>query len=408
MEDTDVSLQKLGAQTVSSCCVFCKVPFKDMVLRVGRRYEVKVLHCLHSACGRCLEEILTTGQEVLCPVCDHRIKEQDYHKYLCNFAENQTLDYRAAGFTSTPLITCDECVDAGPAVQYCARCVRRLCAECAEHHGRSRASASHVLTELTAMAEAAEAAEAAKAAKAEAKELTEDSQRSSRSSSLSLHRLPLCASHRRELEFFCEDCSMMCCRECIRESHETHVYKLPSGSLVERQRQGLSDNAQQLQSLFSSLQERRRTLSENLHSCEAELAKALQNIRHLEGQVKEALQQRRIQMLDEVKVFRDQQRESHEARRASLASQLLTRPGGWSSMLDQFSSNVVLTNCAQSRWRAIDFLEKVLARGTNCEVLLLTGCLTCLEFFHWGHFHHMLLSRHVYMCISCAITHSFQ
>lgn len=144
----------------------------------------------------------------------------------------------------------------------------------------------------------------------------------------------------------------MCCRECIRESHETHVYKLPSGSLVERQRQGLSDNAQQLQSLFSSLQERRRTLSENLHSCEAELAKALQNIRHLEGQVKEALQQRRIQMLDEVKVFRDQQRESHEARRASLASQLLTR------------------------WRAIDFLEKVLARGTNCEVLLLTGYIS--------------------------------
>ena len=118
---------------------------------------------------------------------------------------------------------------------------------------------------------------------------------------------------------------MMCCRECIRESHETHVYKLPSGSLVERQRQGLSENAQQLQGLFFSLQERRKTLSENLHGCEAELAKALQNIRHLEGQVKEALQQRRIEMLDEVKAFRDQQRESHEARRASLASQLLTR-----------------------------------------------------------------------------------
>ena len=323
--------QELGAQTAtSSCCVFCKVPFKDMVLRAGRRYEVKVLHCLHSACGRCLEDILKTGQEPLCPFCDHRMKEPDYHKYLCNFAENQTLDYRAVGSGAAPLITCDECVDACPAVQYCTECVRRLCVECSEHHRRSRASAFHTQTALEAMALKHE--------------------HSSERSKHALHRAAMCASHpNRELEFFCETCSVMCCRECIRERHETHIYKLPSGALVERQRRELSEHAQQLRSLGASLQERHQRLTEGIRGFEAELAVSLQNIHGMEAQVKEALQERRRQMLGEVEAFHAQQQEAHEARRASVASTMLTR------------------------WRAIDFLEKVLARGTNCEVLLLTG-----------------------------------
>ena len=88
------------------------------------RLFLQVLHCLHSSCGRCLEEILKKGrgrdidrptwgfrsltlpykptysmarpweerrgeerfpgQEALCPVCGHRIKEQDYHKRLAS------------------------------------------------------------------------------------------------------------------------------------------------------------------------------------------------------------------------------------------------------------------------------------------------------------------------------------
>ena len=68
-----------------------------------------------------------------------------------------------------------------------------------------------------------------------------------------------------------------------------------------------------------------------------------------------ALEERRRQMLDEVESFRARQQASYEERRASLASTMLTR------------------------WRAIDFLEKVLARGTNCEVLLLTGYISAQQ-----------------------------
>ena len=114
----------------------------------------------------------------------------NYNKFLCHFAENQSLDFRAVG-SSADCISCDECIDADPAILYCTQCVKRLCAECSEHHRRSKASASHSLTKL--------------------KEQQEHS----------LHRAAMCASHHRELEFFCESCNVMCCRDCITAEHET-------------------------------------------------------------------------------------------------------------------------------------------------------------------------------------------
>ena len=219
--DADVSelgafvQERLGTQMgATSSCAFCKVPFKEMVLSSESRGEVKVLACLHLACGRCLQGILRKGQEALCPICDAQIKEQNYSKFLCHFAENQRLDFRAVSDTTSIAICCDECVEAGPAVQYCAQCVRRLCLECSEHHRRSKASASHALTTL--------------------KEQQEHS----------LHRAATCSGHpHMELEFFCEDCDVMCCRNCIQEEHETHVYKLPSSGLLEKQRKAWWKNS---------------------------------------------------------------------------------------------------------------------------------------------------------------------
>ena len=55
-----------------------EVPFKDMAHFTGNRREVKVLDCLHLACGRCLQAILQTDskeERPLCPLCDSQIKE---------------------------------------------------------------------------------------------------------------------------------------------------------------------------------------------------------------------------------------------------------------------------------------------------------------------------------------------
>ena len=154
-------------------------------------------------------------------------------------------------------------------------CVKRLCVECREHHQRAKATAAHAITKL--------------------EEQPEDS----------LHRAALCAIHpHRELEFFCESCSVMCCRDCIRAEHETHVYKLPSRGLVEKQRQVLQEHMAHLRSMGSALQERHQQVSNNIKGLEDEVLTSMQSIRHMEGQVKEALGERRKQMLDEVESFR--------------------------------------------------------------------------------------------------------
>eukprot|EP00931_Biecheleriopsis_adriatica_P059467 TRINITY_DN35587_c0_g1_i1.p1 TRINITY_DN35587_c0_g1~~TRINITY_DN35587_c0_g1_i1.p1 ORF type:complete len:927 (+),score=206.42 TRINITY_DN35587_c0_g1_i1:47-2827(+) len=321
--------QELGSQVAAatSSCVICKVPFKEISLMAGEKYEVKVLRCLHSVCGMCLQDSLSKGKGLTCSLCDARFEEENYDKYLCNFVENQRLDHRAVEASlqspEAQFFKCDECIDALPAVHYCVQCARRLCVECGDHHKRSKTTAGHPLCALSDTGK----------------------QKAHR-----LHRVALCPVHANcELEFFCETCSVMCCRVCIREGHENHTYKLPSEGLVVKQRQQLQDHVQQLRNLGVALQERHQQLTNNIEDFEKKLNASSQNILHLEQQVKAALNDRRIQMLKEVETFRESQQEEYEAQRATLASSMLTR------------------------WRAIDFLEKVLTRGTNCEVLLLTG-----------------------------------
>jgi len=321
---------------VNDCCVFCKVPFKDMNLMsldTGKKIEVKVLHCLHSACGLCLQDTLKTGLEVACPCCDSRAEGQNYNKYLCNFAVNQSLDYRAVEASrdrpEEKFISCDECIEGLSAVWYCTDCVRRLCQECGEHHSRSKSSALHSMTVL--------------------KEICPSQEKK-------FHRTALCPLHPdQQLEFFCEACNCMCCRECIHENHETHPYKLPSGGIVDRQRQALQEHIQHLLALGAQLQERHQKLTLTIEQFSREQDASAQNIKQLEAEVKHALEERKQVMLAEVEDFMSRQRDAYEVQRASLATTMLTR------------------------WRAIDFLEKVLTRGTNCEVLLLTGYISAQQ-----------------------------
>mmetsp|Transcript_23496 Transcript_23496/g.51407 ORF Transcript_23496/g.51407 Transcript_23496/m.51407 type:complete len:152 (+) Transcript_23496:189-644(+) len=95
---------------VGLSCVFCKVAFTNSRLTRAGKCEIKILHCLHSACGPCLEEFLGDQQEVMCPICDARTGEQNYNKYLCNFAVHQGIDHRA--IEEERVIACDVCLEA--------------------------------------------------------------------------------------------------------------------------------------------------------------------------------------------------------------------------------------------------------------------------------------------------------
>lgn len=82
--------QELGVDwQAAESCVFCRVAFKDSRLTRSGKHEIKVLQCLHSSCGSCLEESLRNSDEVKCPICDARNEQRSYHKYMCNFAVHQ-------------------------------------------------------------------------------------------------------------------------------------------------------------------------------------------------------------------------------------------------------------------------------------------------------------------------------
>ena len=324
----DFVTRELGLdKSEAASCVFCKMsfggPFPNSSFRANKdgKCEVKLLHCLHSACGSCLEESLRENTEVLCPMCDSSTGERDYYKYLCNFAAHQGIDFMAKEGKHT--FSCDECVEASPAVHHCETCVLSLCLECSEHHRRAKMTSMHCLVVLGEQKEHA------------------------------MHRAAFCAAHRDQtVEFFCETCNIMCCRECIITDHETHNYKLPVGGLVEQQRKVVRDQIQQLHILATDLQERHQALTEVMKDFDQDLDAARTNLENLETHVLDALQERRQAMLKEVEVLAAGHHSRFGERRAVVTSQMV------------------------SMWRVIDFVEKVLARGTAIEVLFLKSYIS--------------------------------
>lgn len=309
------------AHTTTSC-VFCKLAFSTNSRQTSRgKLEFKVLRCLHSACGRCLEECLQSGKDVVCPACDAPSGEQCYNSYLCNFAVHQGIDHTA--IAQEQLIPCEECVDACPAELYCEQCVRSLCSECSEHHKRSKATSMHTLVTLSEQKEHG------------------------------LHRAAYCPKHLDNIvQFFCETCGVMCCQDCILADHESHTYKVPGGSLVAQQRESVKEQIQELRDLATKLQDRHLGLARLIKEFNSDFEEAHNNLSVLKLQVKEAIHERRRMMLQKIDSF-----------------------GTWHSLaFDKKRSS--LTSMMVSTWRAIDFVEKVLARGTNVEVLFLKSYLS--------------------------------
>lgn len=311
--------QELGVDwQAAESCVFCRVAFKDSRLTRSGKHEIKVLQCLHSSCGSCLEESLRNSDEVKCPICDARNEQRSYHKYMCNFAVHQGID--RGKIDEQKGIACDECVESCPAVESCRQCVRNLCVQCGDHHRRSKTTNMHTLVSLA--------------------EQHEDK----------MHRAAFCAEHDdQRLDLFCETCECVCCRLCILGEHEHHAYKLLAGGLVESERDIMRAQIEQLRGLAKKMRERHQSLSRATRALDDDAEASRANLERMKSQVLSAIRQRRRDMLQEVDAYARWHRGTFEQKRGSLTSKMVFL------------------------WRAIDFMEKVLARGTNVEILFLAS-----------------------------------
>ena len=169
-------------------------------------FEPLMLPCLHSFCKKCvkqqIEEQGSSAGTLRCPTC------HDTCSVPCNgFPPNLWLGRQAeiAGYQEKfeGNASCDCCTKASTsAIVFCCGCCIFMCSSCRDDHQHWRELASHELVDL---------GKEKKQKKASFKVPAQDNK---------------CPEHSDEkLKFYCEDCEVLGCRDCIILNHKQHTYK---------------------------------------------------------------------------------------------------------------------------------------------------------------------------------------
>eukprot|EP00930_Biecheleria_cincta_P101532 TRINITY_DN93179_c0_g1_i1.p1 TRINITY_DN93179_c0_g1~~TRINITY_DN93179_c0_g1_i1.p1 ORF type:complete len:658 (+),score=97.34 TRINITY_DN93179_c0_g1_i1:140-2113(+) len=302
-------------------CVVCKSDYNQTAL-VDGRHEIKVLPCFHSICAVCLQTIVEKSEETTfqCPACDRTTqKMQNLHEYLAHYEVLSNMDKEAMAQSD---FKCEECVSSSFAQTYCEDCVMHLCDPCSRHHRRAKNTCRHTLVELK-------------------DRLHHDALH---------HRAQFCAIHRTDrYELYCHDCELLICPQCAREDHQQHSYKLPSASLIENQRQRVKTIVDHLCNKLLDDQAMQKVLH---HRHEQELAacdQARANIATAFGELQRAAEERCRALIHDSEENSKESRQQLEEEKRRCSTALV------------------------DIWRAIEFTEKVVDRGTDVEVLMARG-----------------------------------
>eukprot|EP00401_Gymnodinium_catenatum_P027942 CAMPEP_0117478606 /NCGR_PEP_ID=MMETSP0784-20121206/11449_1 /TAXON_ID=39447 /ORGANISM="" /LENGTH=452 /DNA_ID=CAMNT_0005272993 /DNA_START=36 /DNA_END=1391 /DNA_ORIENTATION=+ len=299
-------------------CAKCKRFLLDTVQLDGR-CEVKVLPCFHCICAACLQGALSgcIGEAISCPLCARHCKRMQLHEFLPHFDVHSLHDGEQIAKQG---LMCEECVSANRAETYCPSCVMNLCGACSTQHKRSKATACHQLMGL--------------------------SDDPPEKGMVVRHRALYCATHRTSCyKLFCEDCDMIICYECAVDGHQNHSYKLPTEGLVNRQRQRIQEVLDKLGQQLGEAHKLQRCVHDGLAALGTEAAKAS----------------------NEVNAAFDALSAIASSRGKELLQPLQKEYGEWREQL--LAERSVCSRALVDIWRTIDFLEKVLARGTDVEVL---------------------------------------
>jgi len=298
-------------------CAMCGREFHETDEYEGRQ-EVKVLSCFHSICGTCLQTALANGEDGLaCPVCRVNHKKLALHEYLPHFEAHSMIDSEKIAQSA---FSCEECILGTRAEAYCEDCQMHMCSACVKQHQRAKASARHAVVKLR--------------------------QDSGGSRLQFVHRAQYCAIHRSErYELYCEDCDLLVCHRCVVERHQNHSYKLPSASLVDRQRARIQSVVENLCGQLLDAQSMHQWMVSRLEAAEARAEQVRQ-------EVCAAFDQLVLAAINRNKELTDELCEEHAARLRTLDAEK--------------------SECSRTLvhiWRTIDFLEKTITHGTDMEVL---------------------------------------
>lgn len=182
-------------------CALCSKPYEDP----------RILSCLHSFCLQCIQygigesvggsqtafKCPTCGQNTAIPAAGVSALPQNLHlefevevaRYMSKIANGRE-------------VCCDHCIDGrnGPAVVFCCICRDFLCKLCQEHHRSGRKLSKHTIIEIS---------------KEGAKQLL----------AAMKPREHYCSQPNHEdnrLNFYCETCNLLICRDCTTVAHKEH------------------------------------------------------------------------------------------------------------------------------------------------------------------------------------------
>ncbi|KAL5497056.1 hypothetical protein EMCRGX_G013452 [Ephydatia muelleri] len=172
--------------------------------------EPRILPCLHSFYDQCLhKEIERSGtkQNMECPTCQRSITIPEGGVNAIPQNLHLGFEVEVAGciskIGSDGEKSCDACIDGstGPAVVFCCTCHHLLCKPCQDHHKRNKILQHHQMVGLDK--------ESLKVLPSIMKPITK------RFCSQPDHE-------KEELEYYCETCQLLTCRDCLHKDHRTN------------------------------------------------------------------------------------------------------------------------------------------------------------------------------------------
>ncbi|KAL5496806.1 hypothetical protein EMCRGX_G013166 [Ephydatia muelleri] len=214
-----LALGSIGVELVVLICIGFPILLTRLTLCPFQQRECqqpyndpRILSCLHSFCLQCLHhEIEKSGSQQMfqCPICQQNTSIPVGGAIVLPQNLHLGFEVEVAGYmskmTSNSDVACDQCAEGSsdPAEVFCCACHHFLCAFCLEHHKHNRMWSKHKIVGL-------------------------DQEGARQLHTTMKPRDHYCSQPNHEdnkLNFYCETCSLLVCRDCTTVTHKSHSVK---------------------------------------------------------------------------------------------------------------------------------------------------------------------------------------